>query len=113
MTRKNRRVNREDGQIKKTVRTYLAARHKLLELGRQYPERIGGNDNIIGRIGEFVALRFLEHRGEHPRKHKNSSNPGYDFVDGRHRTQVKVITEENQNGRSVRLRKGWTPARAD
>ena len=36
-----------------------------------------------------------------------SSNPGYDLIDGQIQTQVKVITEENQKGRNVRLTEPW------
>lgn len=97
-----------DTRIKRAIRLYLQGRHELLQLGKLYPERIGGNDNIIGRIGEFTALRFLEGQGQRPRKHSKSSNPGYDLRQGRRWTQVKVITEENQNGRNVRLKKPWT-----
>lgn len=97
-----------DSTIKTAVDAYLKARHELLELGRMYPHRIGGNDNIIGRIGEFIALRFLEKSGRRPEKVLSSSNPGFDLTEGTARIQVKVITEENQKGRSVRLTDPWT-----
>lgn len=97
-----------DAQIKAAIEEYLKARHKLLLLGKKYPHRIGGNDNIIGRIGEFIALRFLESQGQKPSKLGASSNPGHDFVEGDIQTQVKVITDENKNGRNVRLVEPWT-----
>ena len=80
-----------DKRIQAAINRYLKARHQLIVFSEDYPERMGGNDNIIGRIGEFIALRFLERRGQHPRKHKSSSNKGYDLYEGRRRTQVKVI----------------------
>lgn len=96
-----------DKLIQTAIENYLQARHALLEMGRQYPGRIGGNDNIIGRIGEFIALRFLEKLGQHPVKVNGASNPGYDLVEGDIQTQVKVITDENQKGRNVRLTEPW------
>ena len=97
-----------DDEIKQAIEAYLQARKAILALGREVPERIGGNDNIIGRIGEFLGLRFLESRGQRPEMVEGSSNPGYDLVEGDCRTQVKAITQENQRGRSVRLTPGWT-----
>jgi len=97
-----------DSEIKETIDTYIRARSNLIDLGRKYPERVGGNDNLVGRIGEFIALRFLEHRlGQNPSKVPETSNPGYDFIDGELLTQVKTITSENQRGRSVRLVEPW------
>lgn len=97
-----------DAEIQKSIDKYLQARHEVIELARKHPGRLGGNDNIIGRIGEFIALRFLERLGQKPVKVNGSSNQGYDFVDDEIKTQVKVITEENQKGRNVRLVEPWT-----
>jgi hypothetical protein len=97
-----------DKKIQRAIDKYLQARHELIVLARKHPGRIGGNDNIIGRIGEFIALRFLERRGQRPLKISGSSNRGYDLVENNTRTQVKVITEENRRGRSVRLVEPWT-----
>ena len=77
-------------------------------MARKHPDRLGGNDNIIGRIGEFIALRFLEGLGQKPMKVNGISNPGFDFVENKVTTQVKVITGENQKGRNVRLVEPWT-----
>jgi len=96
-----------DSDIKNGIEKYLQARKNILELGRKHPERIGGNDNIIGRIGEFIALQFLESIGQKPKKMLHSSNPGYDLIENDIQTQVKVITSENQKGRNVRLKKPW------
>jgi hypothetical protein len=96
-----------DSEIQEGIEKYLHARKNILELGRSHPERIGGNDNIIGRIGEFIALRFLESLGQKPEKILHSSNPGYDLVENNIQTQVKVITSENEKGKTVRLKKPW------
>lgn len=97
-----------DTEIQRAIDHYLQARQAILKLGREVPERIGGNDNIIGRIGEFIGLRFLEALGQEPVMMTGSSNPGFDLVEGEQRTQVKAITHENKRGRSVRLTQGWT-----
>lgn len=97
-----------DQKIQRAIEAYLQARGKILALGREVPGRIGGNDNVIGRIGEFIGLRFLESLGQRPSRVPGSANPGYDLVEGSCRTQVKAITHENQRGRSVRLTPGWT-----
>ena len=97
-----------DIEIQKSINEYLEARKKILDVGRKYPDRIGGNDNIIGRIGEFIALRFLESIGQKPIMAESSSNKGYDLIQNKILTQVKVITSENKNGRNVRLKKPWT-----
>ena len=96
-----------DSEITQAIEQYWQARKHLLELGKRDPNRIGGNDNIIGRIGEFIALRFLESLEQNPQKVENSSNQGYDLVEGDVLTQVKVITAENANGRGMRLKQPW------
>lgn len=100
-----------DLQIQAAIDKYLEARHELLLLGKAHPHRIGGNDNIIGRIGEFIALRFLESLGQKPMKMEGSSNQGYDFIDGSVQTQVKVITEENKKGAECSARRTVDAAR--
>jgi len=97
-----------DADIQQAIDHYLRARQAILKLGREVPGRIGGNDNIIGRIGEFIGLRFLEALGQEPIMMEGSSNPGFDLEEGNLRTQVKAITHENKRGRSVRLTPGWT-----
>lgn len=96
-----------DDNIRGTIERYIKARRELLEQGEQYPQRIGGNDNIIGRIGEFIALRFLERLGQQPVKMLQKNNRGFDLKEGSIRTQVKVITAENQRGGTVPLRGDW------
>jgi hypothetical protein len=104
-------VNRRRHLIDKTIQTaidkHLIARHELIVLGRAHPTRIGGNDNIVGRIGEFIALRFLESLGRHPTKVSHSSNTGFDLIERDLRIQIKVITEENREGRTVRITEPW------
>lgn len=94
--------------INSAIDVYITARRHLLSLGDEWPDRIGGNDNLIGRIGEFIALRFLESIGQTPKKVLNPTNAGFDFRDGGRLTQVKVITKENTGRRIGRLTGKWT-----
>ncbi|WP_302140986.1 hypothetical protein [Halomonas alkalicola] len=96
-----------DDEVKQAIEAYLQARKRILALGREVPGRIGGNDNIIGRIGEFIGLRFLESLGQQPQKVDGVANPGFDLHEGELLTQVKAITWENRLGRSVQLKRGW------
>lgn len=68
-----------DGHVRRRYRDcgqfLLNARHELLEPGRSYPERIGGNDNIIERIGEFIALRFFDRAGRQLVKARGRASP--------------------------------------
>lgn len=98
-----------DTEIDHAITDYIKARKRIIQLGERYPDHIGGNDNIIGRIGEYYAIRFLERKGHSPAKGPNTSNKGYDLIDTKTkiRTQVKVITTENRAGRTVRVREPW------
>lgn len=95
-------------RIIEAIRQYVSARQALIALGNEFPTLIGGNDNMIGRIGEYYAILFLRSVGQTPQRVDSASNPGYDLADGPHRTQVKVLSHENTRGRSVRLSGDWT-----
>jgi hypothetical protein len=100
-----------DAEIEDAINLYLKARSALRALGESHPRRMGGNDNLIGRIGEFMALRYFEQQGRKPKKVRgghHSANPGVDLVEGGARIQVKVIIHENKRGRSTRLKAPWT-----
>ena len=100
-----------DAEIQGAIDVYLKARAALRAMGQKYPERLGGNDNLIGRIGEFIALRYFEEQGRSPKKAgggHSSTNPGFDLEEGDARIQVKVITHENKRGSSTRLKAPWT-----
>jgi hypothetical protein len=47
-----------DKEIQTAILDYLNSRKKILDIGNKYPDLIGGNDNIIGRIGEYIDIRF-------------------------------------------------------
>ena len=100
-----------DAEIQGAIDVYLKARAALRAMGQKYPERLGGNDNLIGRIGEFIALRYFEEQGRSPKKvggGHSSTNPGFDLEEGDARIQVKAITHENKRGSSTRLKAPWT-----
>ncbi len=96
-------------RIQKAISQYVSVRRELISIGQRYPHLIGGNDNMIGRIGEFYAIETLQTMGQSPIKEANSSRKGFDLRDKitRIRTQVKVISSENKLGRSVRLVEPW------
>ena len=50
---------------KDICRDYLKARQNFLRIANE-DEILKGNDNIIGRIGEFIAFQFLEQMNRHP-----------------------------------------------
>ena len=93
-------------KIKKAILQYIKARKRVIALGNIY-SAINGNDSIVGRIGEYYAIKFLESINQQPEKILNSSNKGFDLQDGEILTQVKVITHENKKGRSMRLKEPW------
>ena len=103
--------NAIDTEIQGAIDVYLKARAALRAMGEKYPESMRGNDNLKGRIGEFMALRYFEGQGRSPKKvggGHSSTNPGSDLEEGDARLQVKVITHENKHGSSTRLKAPWT-----
>lgn len=61
---------------------------------------LGGNDNFVGRIGEFLAMRYLEKfhglEVEHARGEEyNESRPATDLLAGNIWWSVKCLTLEN------------------
>lgn len=95
-------------QLQKLAKEYLLARQKFLSaIRRDHPE-LGGNDNIVGRIGEFIALQFLINNNRNVRKCESASNKGYDIICSAGRQiSVKTITAESKTGRSTKLKQPW------
>lgn len=84
---------------------YLIARKEFLDVANE-TEELSGNDNIIGRIGEFIAYQFLSDRN--PRKNENISEKGFDIIcDQNTRVSVKTITSENKAKRTTRIKEPW------
>jgi len=62
------------------ARAYLKARKDFIRLSRKYPELLKGNDNIVGIIGDYIALKYLEVRGVLADKARTKSEPGFDLI---------------------------------
>ena len=100
-------MNKQE-RIRKVIHKYLHARRRLFELEEEYPNELSGNDNIIGRIGEYIAIRYLESKKRTAIKNINKSQKGYDLLDTNGcRISVKIITAENKMGRTTRLKQPW------
>lgn len=102
-------------ELKNISAAYLKARAKFLkEVELLYDmhnsTELSGNDNIVGRIGEFVAYQYLVEQGYSPEKPKNTkSNPAFDFIckKTKEKISVKAITSENNIGRTTRVKMPW------
>jgi len=95
-------------QLQEFAKQYLLARQKFLSAIREDHPELGGNDNIVGRIGEFIALQFLINDKRTVRKCKSVTNKGYDIICSADRQiSVKTITAESKTGRSTRLKQPW------
>lgn len=95
-------------ELKSLAKKYLSARQDFLSAIRKDHPELGGNDNIVGRIGEFVALQFLNNCNRVVEKCKSATNKGYDIVCSENRQiSVKTITAESKTGRSTQLKQPW------
>ncbi len=98
----------DDKKLKQYAVDYLLARHKFLA-ETEKEELLSGNDNIVGRIGEFIAVSFLTRQGRQVKKNKNKVEKGYDLeTDDKAQVSVKLITAENKSGRTTRVKNPWT-----
>lgn len=99
---------KDEERLKKLVRDYLVARKKFRNAADKVPV-LRGNDNIIGRIGEFIAVQFLEHRLNRKvvSKNENTVQKGYDIEADGKRVSVKIITSENESGRTTPIKDPW------
>jgi hypothetical protein len=87
---------------------YLTARSLFINESSKYIE-LAGNDNLIGRIGELIALKFLNIQGRTAIKNANLVEKGYDILTSdSQKISVKLITAENKSGRTTRIKKPWT-----
>ena len=95
-------------ELQKLAKEYLSARQQFLSAIREDHPELGGNDNIVGRIGEFVALQFLRRSNREVSKCKNATNKGFDIEcsNGR-QISVKTITAESKTGRTTKLKQPW------
>lgn len=92
---------------KEICRDYLKARQTFLEIANE-DDILSGNDNIIGRIGEFIAFQFLEEMNRKPEMNINPVEKGYDILcDKVIKVSVKMITSENKAGQTTKLCEPW------
>ena len=89
------------------IADYLAARNRFLAVAAEYPDLLAGNDNIIGRIGEYLAIAHLSGKGRASKKAVSKSQKGHDLLVGSIQVSVKVLTSENKKGRGLRLTDPW------
>lgn len=101
-------AKKANNKLRILCRDYLLARKKFREIADKIPE-LAGNDNIIGRIGEFIALQFLRDicRRTHVVRNENPVEAGYDILADGKKVSVKIITSENENGRITRIKDPW------
>jgi hypothetical protein len=99
---------KNEEKIKKLSREYLFARKKFRDVADKIPE-IDGNDNIVGRIGEFIALQFLRHvlKRKEVSRNKNMVQAGYDIIADGKMVSVKIISAENQKGTTSPIKDPW------
>ncbi len=80
----------------------MRARRKFRRAADKIPE-LNGNDNLVGRIGEFIALQFLQIKLRRKKLVRNTSavQKGYDIIADGEKISVKIITSENLSGRTT------------
>ena len=95
-------------KLKNTARNYLEARQAFLEVANK-SEWLFGNDNIVGRIGEFIALQYLNEQNRNPIRPKSKTEKGFDFLCDNNKTKVtvKTITSENIAGSTTKISEPW------
>lgn len=95
-------------EINQAIRNYINSRREFLSVADRNKRFLAGNDNIVGRIGEYIAIRLLEKRGISVNKAVSKSEKGYDLLltDGR-KVSVKLITAENVRGSTTRIKSPW------
>jgi len=94
-------------ELRNLAKAYLEARHIFLKAASSLPD-LHGNDNIVGRIGELVAIQFLRDQGRVLEKNASPVQKGFDLLTSDKRMiSVKVITAENKSGRTTRIKEPW------
>ena len=98
---------KDEEKLKKLARDYLIARKKFRDAADKIPE-LAGNDNIIGRIGEFIAMQFLEHKLKRKAvRNTNMVQVGYDINSNGKKVSVKTITSKNKRGSTTKVKDPW------
>jgi hypothetical protein len=94
--------------LKKTAKDYLTARKKFLAIADN-THWLFGNDNLVGRIGEFIAYQYLHENKRNPERPTSKTQKGYDFICDKKKTKisVKTITHENKAGTTTVITEPW------
>jgi hypothetical protein len=94
--------------FKTTARDYLKARQDFLIIAEK-SDWLFGNDNLIGRIGEFIAYQYLHEHNRHPIRPTSKTEKGFDFLcdNGKTKVSVKTITAENKGGTTTIISEPW------
>lgn len=95
-------------EFKTTARNYLKARQDFLTIAER-TDWLFGNDNLVGRIGEFIAYQYLHDHNRQPKRPKSKTEKGFDFIcdNGQTRVSVKTITAENKVGSTTIITEPW------
>lgn len=95
-------------QFKTIAKNYLKARQDFL-LVAEKTDWLFGNDNLVGRIGEFIAFQYLREHDRDPKRPRIKTEKGYDFLcdAGKVRVSVKTITSENKAGSTTIISEPW------
>ena len=94
-------------EIDTVINQYIKARIKFYKMQGIHPDYLKGNDNVIGVIGEYYAMLYLEFQGRNPVKVENRNQKGYDLYCEKERISVKVITAENKTQMTSRIKDEW------
>ncbi len=94
-------------KIDTVINQYIKARIKFYKMQVAYPEYLKGNDNVIGVIGEYYAMLYLESQGRTPIKVDHRSQKGYDLYCEKRKISVKVITAENKGQKTGKIKNEW------
>ena len=97
-------------EIDTVINQYIKARIKFYQMQGIHPDYLKGNDNVIGVIGvigEYYAMLYLEFQGRNPVKVENRNQKGYDLYCEKRKISVKVVTAENKTQMTGRIKDEW------
>ena len=94
-------------EIDTVINQYIKARIKFYQMQETHPNYLKGNDNVIGVIGEYYAMLYLEFQGRNPVKVENRNQKGYDLYCEKKKISVKVITAENKGQKTGKIKDEW------
>jgi hypothetical protein len=99
---------KELAKYKLVAKNYLKARQDFLSVAEK-TDWLFGNDNLVGRIGEFVAYQYLHEHNRQPVRPISRTEKGFDFLcdNGKTKISVKSITAENKAGSTTIISEPW------